>query len=59
MNTFWLPKQQRSASLKLLEEVFGEVGGVVPVLLLDPSGQRQEPSDQRHPSPEPRIVCSH
>ena len=29
------PKHQRSASLKLLEEAFGELGRLIPVLLLD------------------------
>jgi hypothetical protein len=29
------PKHQRSASLKLLEEAFGELGRIIPVLLLD------------------------
>ena len=29
------PKHQRSASLKLLEEAFGELGRLIPILLLD------------------------
>ena len=29
------PMQKRSASLKLLEEAFGELGRIIPVLLLD------------------------